>query len=122
MPRVLWLAFERPPHIDAVCYPAMTEDVHLVLELLALPEVIRTDIADKLKRMLAGQVTRDPWSRPAIPCRRSNGLYVLISWRLAKWLSVVLPASSGLTERTAQRLRRWLDHGTTKPVMSATSG
>ncbi|HET6426497.1 MAG TPA: hypothetical protein VFG20_22585 [Planctomycetaceae bacterium] len=121
MPRILWLAFERPPHIDAVCHAATTADVHLVLELLALSEAVRTDIAAKLKRMLAGQVTQDPWSRPAIPCRRSNGLYVLISWRLAKWLSVVLPASTGLIERTAQRLRRWLEHDTTKPVLNATS-
>jgi hypothetical protein len=122
MARILWLAFERPPHVDAVCYAATVEDVHLVLELLALPGAMRSDIAAKLKRMLAGQTTQDPWTRPSIPCRRSNGLYVLLSWRLAKWLSVVLAASDGLIERTEQRLRRWLDRGTTKPVLNATAG
>lgn len=122
MARILWLAFERPLHVDAVCYPATTDDVHLVLELLALPNIVRADIAAKLHRMLAAQVTQDPWSRPSIPCRRSNGLYVLLSWRLAKWLSVVLAASDGLIERTEQRLRRWLERGTAKPVLNATAG
>lgn len=122
MARILWLAFERPPHEDAVCYPATTADVHLVLELLALPETLRSDITAKLKRMLAAQSSQDPWTRPSIPCRRSNGLYVLVSWRLAKWLSAVLPASEGLIERTEQRLRRWLEHGMTKPVLNATAG
>jgi hypothetical protein len=103
-----------------VCYAASTADVQLVLELLAFPTNARLDIAAKLKRMLAAQASQNPWSRPSIPCRRSNGLYVLISWRLAKWLSVVLPATDGLIERTEQRLRRWLDHGTTKPVLNAT--
>lgn len=121
MARILWLAFERPPHVDAVCHPASVADVHLVLEMLAFPTAVRADIAAKLKRMLAVQATQAPWSRPSIPCRRSNGLYVLISWRLAKWLSVVLPASDGLIERTEQRLRHWLDHGTTKPVVNATA-
>lgn len=121
MARILWLAFERPPHADAVCYPASMADVHLVLELLAFAPEVRTEIAAKLKRMLAVQVTQDPWSRPAIPCRRSNGLYVLLSWRLAKWLSAVLPATDSLIERTEQRLRRWLEQGRTKPVLNVTA-
>lgn len=121
MPRILWLAFERPPHVDAVCYPATSADVHLVLELLELSGTVRADIATRLKRMLAAQSSRDPWTRPSIPCRRSNGLYVLVSWRLAKWLSVVLPATDSLIERTEQRLRRWLEHGTTQPVLNATA-
>lgn len=121
MPRILWLAFERPPHVDAVCHPATREDVHLVLELLAQPATIRSAMAEKLRRMLAGQSPFSPWSRSSIPCRRSNGLYILISWRLAKWLSVVLPAAEGLIERTTQRLQRWLDHGTTTPVLNATT-
>ncbi len=120
MPRILWLAFERPPHVDAVCYPATSEDVHLVLELLAQPVEWRSAMAIKLRRMLDGQRTISPWSRPTIPCRRSNGLYVLISWRLAKWLSVVLPAAESLIERTEQRLRRWLEHRTARPVLNAT--
>ncbi len=121
MPRILWLAFERPPHVDAVCHPATAEDVHLVLELLTQPTTGRAELASKLRRMLDGQRSISPWSRPTIPCRRSNGLYVLISWRLAKWLSVVLPASDGLIERTERRLRRWLEHGTTRPVLNATT-
>lgn len=121
MPRILWLAFERPPHVDAVCYPATQEDVHLVLELLSHPSAMREAMAAKLKRMLAGQSAISPWSRPTIPCRRSNGLYVLISWRLAKWLSVVLPAADGLIERTEQRLRRWLENRSMRPVLNATT-
>jgi len=111
MPRVLWLAFERPPHPDAVCHPATADDVHLVLELFASPRPMRMRWSEQLRNYLSQQADIAPWSRPAVPCRRACGLYVLVPWRFAKWLSVVLPAADGLLERTAQRLQRWLAAG-----------
>jgi hypothetical protein len=118
--RLLWLAFESPPHPDAVCHPATPDEVHLVLELLASPSSERRRWAEQLRNYFAQQASLAPWSRPAVPCRRASGLYVLVPWRLAQWLAAVLPAADGLLERTSQRLVRWLAHGDTR-VVNATS-
>ena len=112
MSRLLWLAFERPPHPDAVCHPATVDDVLFVLELLAATEPRRQRLSEQLQGYLAQQQDMAPWSRPAVPCRRESGLYALIPWRMAKWLSLVLPASAGMIERTRQRLERWLQDAT----------
>lgn len=113
MSRLLWLAFEKPPHPDAVCHPATAEDVLLVLEKLEAVADQRRQLGQQLHGYLAQQADLPPWQRPAIPCRRESGLYALIPWRLAKWLSVVLPAETGVIERTTQRLQAWLQqaHG-----------
>jgi hypothetical protein len=117
-PRCLWLAYERPPHPDAVCHPATHDEVHLVLELLAAAPHQRRQWAGQLRRYLAQQQRLPAWHRPAIPCRRAAGLYVLVPWRLAAWLAAVLPATDGVVERTAARLRHWLDTGQTAVVMT----
>lgn len=108
MSRILWLAFEKPPHRDAVCHPATVDDVLFVLELLETPREHRERLSQQLQRYLASQAALDPWSRPAVPCRRPSGLYSLVPWRLAKWLSVVLPATPSVHERTRNRLEAWL--------------
>jgi hypothetical protein len=120
MPRLLWLAFERPPHPDAVCHPATADEVQLVLEFLAGSVTQRRQRAEQLRNYLAQQAALPPWSRPAVPCRRATGLYVLVPWRLAKWLATVLPATDGLLERTRGRLQRWLQTGDAR-VVNATS-
>ncbi len=120
MPRILWLAFEKPPHPDAVCHPATVDDVLFALELLEFPEEHRCRLAEQLRRYLAQQTGIAPWSRPAVPCRRQSGMYALVPWRFAQWLSVVLPASQGLLERTKLRLEAWLKSQTASKVVNPT--
>ena len=121
MPRLLWLAFERPPHPDAVCHPATRDEVHFVLELFEATSAQRRHWAEQLRSYLAQQQKLPPWSRPEVPCRRPSGLYVLVPWRLAAWLAAVLPAAEGMLERTAGRLRRWLEHSETVALVNATT-
>lgn len=104
----VWLVYARPPHPLAVCHPAREDEVHLVLELLAACPAQRQAWAERLRQLLAEQDRWPPWQRAAVPCRRASGLYVLIPWRLAAWLAVVLPASEGVRERLALQLRHWL--------------
>ncbi len=120
MSRLLWLAFERPPHPDAVCHPATIDDVLLALGLMSGEEDDRRRLAGQLRRYLDQQSSVAPWLRPTVPCRRATGLYALVPWRLAKWLSVVLAASPGLIERTTTRLETWLHAGGNPQVLNAT--
>jgi hypothetical protein len=111
-PRLLWLGFERPPHPDAVCHAATSADVDFVLEWLEQPESARQRIAQQLRRYVDDQSHLCLWQRPSIPCRRPAGLYVLLPWRLAKWLSCILPATPTAIDRTRRRLEAWLQHNT----------
>jgi hypothetical protein len=120
MSPVLWLAFERPPHPQAVCHPATGEEVRLVLELFERPAQQRQHLADTLQRYVSAQAKLTPWQRPCIPCRRTSGLYMLIPWRLAQWLSAVLGATDGLIERTQRRLEAWLARRSGASVLQAT--
>lgn len=45
MHRTLWLQYERPPHADAVIYPASEADVKLALAALTLPYPERCRLA-----------------------------------------------------------------------------
>lgn len=118
MPRILWLAFERPPHPDAVCHPATVDDVLFALELLEFPEDHRRRLAAQLRRYLAQQAGIAPWSRPAVPCRRLSGMYALVPWRFAQWLAAVLPATQGLLDRTHNRLKSWLEAQSPSTVLN----
>ncbi|MBI1346175.1 hypothetical protein GC163_07780 [bacterium] len=118
MSRLLWLAFERPPHPDAVCHPATMDDVLLILEWLESAESRRVHLSEQLRGYLAQQHDITPWSRPAVPCRRESGLYALVPWRMAKWLSHVLPASPGVIERTRRQLERWLQTTSSSPIVN----
>lgn len=120
MSRLLYLAFERPPHPDAVCYPATADDVLFVLEQFDREPIARIELARQLRRYLEQQEGLAPWQRPAVPCRRPAGLYALVPWRFAKWLSVVLPASEGRIEQTRRRLLRWLGECDDLCVMNVT--
>lgn len=121
MSAVLWLAFERPPHPQAVCHPATGDEVRIVLELFAHPAERRRHLAESLARMVQAQARIAPWQRPCVPCRRTSGLYVLIPWRLAQWLAAVLGATDGLIERTQRRLEAWLARRGTGSVVQATA-
>ena len=114
MTRILWLAFERPPHPDAVRFPAGETDLEFVLEYLALPARSRRHITQQLRNYLAEQKTASPFARKNVPCRRSSGLYQLVPWRLAKWLSHVLPADESKLRETASKIRDWLHRGDDK--------
>lgn len=119
MAQILWLAYERPPHPDAVCHPATEADVAFVLECLEAPPEERRRLAEKLRSALHQQRRLPPWSRPCVPCRRPSGLYVLIPWRLALWLAAVLPAADGLIERTHRRLAQWRPQSAPGAVLQA---
>ena len=114
MTRILWLAFERPPHPDAVRYPACESDLEFVLEYLSLPARRRRHLAEQLRNYLAEQQIASPFARKNVPCRRSSGLYQLVPWRLAKWLSHVLPADETKLTETASRIRDWLNRSENK--------
>lgn len=108
MERVLWLRFERAPHPDAVCHAADEQDARLVVELLSRPRLERVYVAARLRNYLARQEALPPLSRAAVPVRRCDGIFRLVPWRLAKWLSCVLPATDGVLERTRSRVESWL--------------
>src|SRR5262245_7736848 len=106
--RLLHLAYERPPHRDAVHHAATEDDARLVLHLLASAYPDRLALATTLRNRLNAER-----SRPAIRCRpipveANDGLYRAISWRLAQWLACVLPASDSTIDRTRARIARWL--------------
>jgi hypothetical protein len=106
--RSICLAYEQPPHPDAVCHFASEEQVFLVSDWLTADEPQRRALSQQLRRYLALQSHMSPLDRPAIPCRHRAGLYVLIPWRLALWLAAVLPAAEDVLRETAQRLNDWL--------------
>lgn len=108
MGRILWLRFERPPHPDAVCHAADEQDARFVLELLSRPRLERVYVAARLRNYLARQEALPPLSRAAVPVRRCDGIFRLVPWRLAKWLSLVLPAADGVLEQTSTRIESWL--------------
>lgn len=118
MSRFLWLVYEQSPHPDAVSYPAGEDDVRLVLELLAMPSPRRMQIAEQLRNFLTEQMTQPLFSRKQVPCRRTSGLYHLVPWRLAQWLSNALRTSDEAIRRTEARLRRWLENEDCVPVVS----
>ena len=108
--RSLWLAFERLPHPDAVSYSASEDDVRQALDLLRKPERERVAMAGQLANYLRDVGRQPAWERPAIPVRTQSGLFRLVSWRFAKWLSKACLCSSGAIERTVRQLEQWLDH------------
>lgn len=118
--RILWLVYERSPHPDAVSFAAGEEDARVVLELFARPRGQRVQIVEQLGNSLQRQHELPLFCREAIPCRRESGLYHLIPWRLAKWLSKALLARESVLETTARRLRNWLDHSADSPMISPT--
>lgn len=107
--RTLWLVFERPPHPDAVSFPAGEADVRFAIELLRPPYTRRCDLAVQLRNFLADESTRSPFDRRLVPIRHVDDGCRLVPWRFAKWLVHVLPAEDGIVDRTSRRLGRWLD-------------
>lgn len=110
MPLVLWLAYERPPHPDAVRAAAREADLHLVLQLLSLTCAERSRYAVQLANYLRSRNRRSAFSEESLTCRLPDGVCHFINWRLAKWLSHVLPAADAVIERTATQIRTWLRH------------
>lgn len=109
MSRILWLVYERVPHPDAVSYPAVEEDVRLVLELLSRSYPERLQQAEQMRNYLSEQREVSVIDRKTVPIRRVSGLYQPASWRLVKWLSMVLPAGEGVVMNTKKRMRMWLE-------------
>lgn len=119
--RILWLVFERPPHPEAVSYPADADEVRLVLSLLAYPYARRMDIVTTLRNILAAMEHTAPCERPTIPARLPSGLYRLISWRFAKWLANVLAVEGSAQRRVQRELQGFLASGRESNVFSALS-
>jgi len=106
--RVIWLVFERPPHPEAVSYPAGEEDARLALTLLGVPLCERLRYAEQLRNYLREQEGLSPFARPGVACRQGDGLFRVISWRFAKWLANVLPGEAGRVERSRRRIEAWI--------------
>lgn len=118
MSRILWLAYERVPHPDAVSFPAGEDDAHFVVELLSKPYRDRLQVAEQLRGFLKQQHKLPVFDRQRIPCRRESQLFHLIPWRLAKWLSIVLTANDAAITRTIVRIRHWLQNGDQPQIVS----
>ncbi|MBW3540656.1 MAG: hypothetical protein KY476_10325 [Planctomycetes bacterium] len=114
-PRHLWLVFERPPHPEAVSYPAGEEDLRLVLDALQRPYPQRRHLAEQLRNFLASQQSLPLFGRERVPMRLSTGLYHPVAWRLACWLARVLPAPDSAIQQTIDRIRRWLEQEHEQP-------
>lgn len=106
MPHVLWLAFETPPHPDAVVAAVTPEIAPAVLQLLSLPLRERLRYTAQLRNWLSRRGESPAFD--SVACRLPGGAVRFLTWRLAKWLSPVLPAEDAVLERTAARIRRWL--------------
>jgi len=104
----LWLVFERVPHPDAVAYSASKEDVRFALDLLQREEADRLRIGQELSVYLSQMRGQNPFQRPQVPVRSSSGLYHLVPWRFAKWLSLSCRVCPSARERTCRRLEAWL--------------
>jgi hypothetical protein len=109
--RILWLVYERVPHPDAVSYPADEEDAALARDLLSRSRPERTRIGEQLASYLHEQSMRPVAERRMVPVRRESGIYRLVSWRFAKWLSKALVAQDEAVSRTLARIERWQTSG-----------
>ena len=110
MERILWLQYERPPHPDAVVYPAGEEDLKLVLAVMDLPYRERCHLSGLLRNWLSEAESQNPFERPGVAVRFGAGLYHPVPWRFAKWLSCILPLPDAAAERTRKRIQNWLEN------------
>lgn len=110
MQRTLWLQYERPPHPDAVVYPAGEDDLKLVLAVFELPYRERCRLSGLLRNWLSEAESQNPFERPGVAVRFGEGLYHRLPWRFAKWLSCVLPIPEGGAVRTRTRILAWLEN------------
>jgi hypothetical protein len=118
MQRILWLKYERPPHADAVAYPAGESDLKLVMALLELPSRDRCRLSGHLRNWLKASGGKSPFDRPGVAVRFGEGLYQPVPWRLAKWLACVLPMGDGAAVSTRSRFRRWLDNAVVGRILT----
>ncbi len=118
MQRILWLRYESPPHVDAVAHPANAEELRLVMALLNLPQRERNHLSGLLRNWLKAACEKSLHDRPAVAVRFGEGLYQPIPWRLAKWLSCVLPIGDGGTITTRCRIRQWLENANEDRVLA----
>lgn len=118
MQRTLWLVYERPPHPDAVAYPANAEELELVLTVMKLPHRDRCHLSGLLRNWLAEVKDEDPIDRPGVAVRFGAGLYQPVPWRLAKWLSCILPINESGAESTRGQIRAWLENETLSQSLS----
>jgi len=105
---VLWLAYERVGHPESVRYPANIEDVEFLLGLLQRSRSERTALSHGLRNYLEREEVREVFSRRTIPVRGANGLYRLVSWRLARWMAKGLVTEGSVRTEVQQKLRMWL--------------
>ena len=106
---MLWLVYERIGHPDAVSYPASEDDAQLAAELFRQPYPKRLHLAEQLRNFLKRQERLSPIDRQRVPCRRVSGLYQLVPWRFAKWLSLVLAADDAVALKTRRRIEAWIE-------------
>ncbi len=107
---LLWLAFEKPPHANAVVAGVRVADAEFLQKLLTLPRRRRVDYAVQFRNFLSAQTRRSAFAIETVTCRLPDGECHFIDWRLAKWLSHVLPADDSVIARTAKRIHHWLQH------------
>ncbi|MFQ5732305.1 MAG: hypothetical protein ACE5KM_10165 [Planctomycetaceae bacterium] len=117
MSAVLWLAYERPPHPDAVRAAAREADLCFLLPLLASPYWERCRYAVQFANFLRSRNRRSEFLEDSVTCRLPGGVCHFVNWRLAKWLSHVLPASDAVIARTMTQIRTWLHHNREQDIL-----
>lgn len=120
MERFLWLAFERPPHPDAVVAAVGERELPLVIDLLRQPYAHRLWYAGRFRNALKRRPPGD-FESAGVICRSPDGVCHVVGPRLAKWLSRVLPADAPVADHTARRLETWLQNDPFAIVVQAKS-
>ena len=107
-PRTLILSFGRVADGNAVCYAADGAEAELVHDLLDQPRNDRLRYAAQLANFVGEQERLPLAKRQSIAFRKGGGVFRLMPWRLAKWLSLALAAHDSWRERTRAQIRVWL--------------
>ena len=107
-PRSLILSFGRVADGNAVSYVADGSEAELVLDLLDQPRNDRLRYATQLANFVREQERLPLMKRQSVAFRKGGGVFRLMPWRLAKWLSLALAAHDLWRERTRAQIRAWL--------------
>jgi hypothetical protein len=104
----IWLTDDGAEEFEAIRSPTWRDDVELILDVLDADEPSRLALARRIQSLLDRQRTKAAACRRAVPVHRPHGLYVLLPWRLAKWLARRLSSPEAAVDAVRKKLESWL--------------